>query len=681
MMKNNAVLISSIFLYLYIFLNTTLSQEFNNVIEEVIAESTRLEQPLPKVPTSISIITKEQIEKGRQEINIDEALSVVPGLFIQNRYNFAQDLRISIRGFGSRSSFGIRGIKILVDGIPETLPDGQGQVDSIDMSSIKQIEVIRSPSSSLHGNASGGVINFISDDNVNSFLSTKLISGDHGFNKKQIRINKHSNKINYSLGIAETNYQGYRQHSQSRNKQFYGKINIELDNDKKLITSFNHTNQPVSNDPGAINISQVADNRKQARDKNILFDSGEELKNSKLGLTFIYPINSYHSIRSNIFNISRDFKNKLPFKNGGSVDLSRSFSGGGLSYTYNSKNNKNNRIIVGIDIENQNDNRKRYNNINGVLGDISLNQKEIVKTNAVYIREELNYNLFDIALGLRNDNISFRVDDYLLSNGNESGKRILNNTSPSVSVLYNLRNNIALFSSLSSSFQTPTTTEFANPSGEGGFNPNLNAQSSKNIELGLRSSSNKINYEIVIFKTKSINEILPYEIEKYPGRSFYKNIGRTGREGIEFYSKYMMNNNFTIISNYTFSNFEFDYFIDNSNNFSGNKIPGFPENIFYTEFLYDNNNFFSSIDIQYVDKIFITNNNMFSTDNYFLSNMRMGFEYKISNFTISSFFGVNNLFDQEYNSNIRINAFGARYYEPAPGRATYLGVSITSSLK
>ncbi|MBI80239.1 MAG: TonB-dependent receptor [Pseudomonadota bacterium] len=679
MIKNNAIFIS--FIFLYVFLNTALSQELNNVIEEVITESTRLEQPLLKVPSSISIITKEEIEQGRQEINIDEALSVVPGLFIQNRYNFAQDLRISIRGFGSRSSFGIRGIKILVDGIPETLPDGQGQVDSIDISSIKQIEVIRSPSSSIYGNASGGIINFISDDNINSFLSTKFISGDHGFNKKQIKINKSSNKINYSFGIAETNYQGYRQHSQSTNKQFYGKINIELDNNKKLITSFNHTNQPLSKDPGAINISQVATNRKQARDKNILFDSGEELKNNKFGLTFIYPINKYHSIKSNIFNISRDFKNKLPFKNGGSVDLSRSFSGGGLSYTYNSKNNINNRLIIGIDIENQNDNRKRYDNINGVLGNISLNQKEIVKTNAFYIREEFNYNLFDIALGLRNDNISFIVDDYLLLNGNESGKRILNNTSPSISILYNLRNNIVLFSNLSTSFQTPTTTEFSNPSGEGGFNPNLNAQSSKNIELGLRSSSNKINYEIILFKNKSINEILPYEIEQYPGRSFYKNIGKTNREGIELYSKYMINDNFTIISNYTFSNFEFDYFIDDTNDFSGNSIPGFPENIFFTEFLYKNNSFFSSIDFQYVDKIFITNNNAVSTDKYFLSNMRMGFEYKIDNFTISSFFGINNLFNQDYNSNLRINAFGARYYEPAPRRATYLGISVTSSLQ
>ena len=232
-MKSNIFFISLAFLLL--ISNTALSQTDEEKIEEIIVESTRLEQPLLNIPTAISIISKKEIEQGRQQINIDEALSRVPGLFIQNRYNFAQDLRISIRGFGSRSSFGIRGIKILVDGIPETLPDGQGQVDSIDFNSLKQIEIIRSPSSSLHGNASGGIINFISDDSIEPIILTKFISGIDGYDKKQIKIKNNYKNINYSLGLAETNYQGYREHSESKNKQFSMRMNLNFSDNKTLI--------------------------------------------------------------------------------------------------------------------------------------------------------------------------------------------------------------------------------------------------------------------------------------------------------------------------------------------------------------------------------------------------------------------------------------------------------------
>ncbi len=679
-MKSNIFFISLAFLLL--ISNTALSQTDEEKIEEIIVESTRLEQPLLNIPTAISIISKKEIEQGRQQINIDEALSRVPGLFIQNRYNFAQDLRISIRGFGSRSSFGIRGIKILVDGIPETLPDGQGQVDSIDFNSLKQIEIIRSPSSSLHGNASGGIINFISDDSIEPIILTKFISGIDGYDKKQIKIKNNYKNINYSLGLAETNYQGYREHSESKNKQFSMRMNLNFSDNKTLIASFNHTNQPLSKDPGGINILQVESNRRQARDKNILFDAGEELKNSKIGLSLNYPINSYHLIKANIFNISRSFKNKLPFNNGGSVDLSRSFYGGGFSYTFSKENSFNNRLIIGTDFENQNDERKRFNNFNGILDSISFNQKETVKINGLFIRDEFTINNFDINLGLRSDIISFNINDYYLSNGNDSGVRNLNHTSPSLGILYNITNDSKIFTNFSTSFQTPTTTEFANPAGTGGFNPKLGPQSSDNMEIGFRSSGENHNYEIVIFKTKTTDEILPYELENSPGRNFFHNIGKSSRKGLELSSMYSVSEEVSINSSYTFSSFKFKHFIDKNNNFSGNFIPGIPKNMFYTELLYENSsNFFASIDFHHIGKIFTNNKNAISTKGYNLSNIRIGLEYNLADFIINPFLGISNIFDEDYNSNIRINAFGNRYYEPGPGQSIYFGISVSSLFK
>ena len=125
-------------------------------LEEIVVQAMRMDRSFQRIPAAVSVVGRDEIQLGHQQLGLDESLTKVPGLFMQNRYNFAQDLRVSIRGFGARSNFGIRGIKILVDGIPETLPDGQGQVDSIDLGAVEQIEVIRGPSSTLYGNASGG---------------------------------------------------------------------------------------------------------------------------------------------------------------------------------------------------------------------------------------------------------------------------------------------------------------------------------------------------------------------------------------------------------------------------------------------------------------------------------------------------------------------------------------------
>jgi iron complex outermembrane receptor protein len=155
-------------------------------LEEIIVRATMIERSLDKVPAAVSVITEDDIQLGRQQLALDEALSRVPGLFMQNRYNFAQDLRLSIRGFGARAQFGIRGIKVLVDGIPETLPDGQGSVDSIDLGATSQIEVIRGPSSSLYGNASGGVISLSSEGGrAEPYAQVRVAAGGSGFEKTQ----------------------------------------------------------------------------------------------------------------------------------------------------------------------------------------------------------------------------------------------------------------------------------------------------------------------------------------------------------------------------------------------------------------------------------------------------------------------------------------------------------------
>ena len=178
-------------------------------LEEMVIESTRLSRTVSSTPMSISVVSQEEIQLGRQQLALDEALASVPGLFMQNRYNFAQDLRVSIRGFGARSAFGIRGIKILVDGIPLTVADGQGQVDTIDLGATKQVEVIRGPSSALYGNAAGGVISVTSEDGPETpFASMRITGGEYGYQKLAVKTGGQTENINYFLSLSDSQIDG-----------------------------------------------------------------------------------------------------------------------------------------------------------------------------------------------------------------------------------------------------------------------------------------------------------------------------------------------------------------------------------------------------------------------------------------------------------------------------------------
>jgi iron complex outermembrane receptor protein len=185
-------------------------------LEEIVVSSMRIETTLARAPMAVSVIGQDDIQLAKQQLALDESLSRVPGIFMQNRYNFAQDLRVSIRGFGARANFGIRGVKILVDGIPETLPDGQGSVDGIDIGATSQIEVVRGPSSSLYGNASGGVIAVTSEfAPEETFADVRLSAGEYGFRKVQVKAGGRTDKVGYLVSLSDSELDGYREQNRA----------------------------------------------------------------------------------------------------------------------------------------------------------------------------------------------------------------------------------------------------------------------------------------------------------------------------------------------------------------------------------------------------------------------------------------------------------------------------------
>jgi len=657
---------------------TSIAQEFDQ--EPITINATRVEKNPDEIPAAVSTIGQDEIQLGRQQLSLDESLSGVPGLFMQNGYNFAQDLRVSIRGFGARSSFGIRGIKVIVDGIPETLPDGQGSVDGVDIGSASQINVIRGPVSSLYGNASGGAILIESERGpVIPFVETRATFGEYNYENLQLKTGGETGNLNYMLNLSDMSIDGYRDHSEFENTQFNGRFEYSLSDSSSLLTSIHYTDQPKANDPGGITAEDAEDDPTQAREQNLMFDAGEELKQTRIGLLYKTSLDQGRDLEARVYNTTRDFDNKLPFVDGGAVSLDRDFTGGGIKYIVEDVVvGRKNRLLLGFDYDLQDDDRQRFENNMGTIGAETFDQNEEVTSVGIYLQNETRLTeLTELTVGVRYDEVEFDVDDKFLSDGDDSGRITLDQVSPMVGISVKQGDNTHLYATISTAFETPTTTEFANPTG-GGFNQDLDPQESINYEVGMKVSTVAYRFEVALFHIEVDDELIPFELAGQPGRTFYENAGSSTRDGVEVFYSRQLADELRFSTAYTYSDFKFDSFTDADNNeFDGNDIPGIPDNLLYFDLSwFGDSGFYAVWSTTYTDALFADNANDARVDSSRVSDIRMGHNGFYDDWEVSSFLGVNNLFDEEYNSNIRINAFGGRYFEPAPDQNAYIGITI-----
>lgn len=649
-------------------------------VDEIIVRATRMEKRINEVPAAISAIGKNDIQLGRQQLGLDESLAAVPGVFIQDRYNFSRDLRIAIRGFGTRANFGIRGVKIIVDGIPESLPDGQGQSDAIDIGSTAQIEVIRGPSSSLYGNASGGVISITSERGPPvPFIETRLSFGEFDFSQYQIKAGGETGRLNYLVNVSKMQFDGYRAFSETKNTMLNARFLYALDDDSELGLIINTTDQPFANDPGGISLAQAQADPTSAWPTNVIFNAGETLDQQRIGLTYSKSFGERHEIQLRNHYVWRDFANKLPVAGGGATEFERFYVGGGATYSYHGELwGRPNSLIVGTDIDHQDDDRQRYDNNMGVLGTLLADQDEIVTNIGLFMQNEIALSA-DLALtvGLRYDEIEYEVKDRFLADGNDSATRTLDEVSPMIGVLYSPFDSTSFYATISTAFEAPTTVELANATGAGGFNPDVQPQLATNYEVGIKGTlAEKNRYELALFNIDVKDELILFDLG---GRDFYQNAGKSSRQGLEvsFASKPV--DSLTLTLAYTYSDFEFDVFVDNNgNDYAGKSLPGIPRNLFRGEIAYTHpSGFYAAIDVLNVDGFFADNANTAASSSYNVANLRAGFaDIRFGGWSISPFIGVNNLTDETYASEVRINAFGGRYFEPAPDRHFYGGVAV-----
>jgi len=538
-----------LFPFLSIGQKDTILPSINIDAIEVLAP--RIKQDLYRSPLAISRIKVNAIQKTKQQLSFQEYITNVPGLFSLNANNYAQDLRISIRGFGARAAFGIRGVKIIVDGIPETTPDGQGQLDNLNLGIIDNIEVIKGPASSLYGNASGGIININTLSSFNSnFIEAGLVFGSFNMQQYQLKTGINHRNTSYIFQGNYTKSDGYRVQSGVRSTNLNARVLHRFSKYSKLRFQLNYTDSPIADDPGGINLAAVEADRLQARDRNVLFKTGEAISQFKVGTNFSHLFKNGNEFESYTFYSNRDFNGKLPFEFGGLIELNRNYFGQGSSFNWKQKIKTNqgeniiggNQLKIGYDIARQGDDRQRFRNLEGVKGDQTLDQLESFSNVAFYILDNLSLDRLVISAGLRYDWNQLEAEDNLLSNGDGSGSINLSAFNPSIGLNYKIRNSLHVYTSFRTSFETPSLSELSdNPLDESGFNTSLKPQEANNIEIGLKGKfQDRFQFDLTWFYIKTKNELVPFELEAFPDREFFRNAGETSRNGLEVNSTFFI---------------------------------------------------------------------------------------------------------------------------------------------
>lgn len=614
---------------------------------------------------------------GAQGLSLKQSLQRIPGVFAQNRFNFAQGLRLSIRGFGARGNFGVRGVRVLLDGVPLTLPDGQTELDALDLGLVDRVEVIRGPASTLYGNGAGGVLSVHTQPAPSKPHAVADISaGELGFKRLRLEGGGAWNSIRGLAAINATRQNGFRDNSRVESEIYTGKLAAPF-TAGTLHMDFQAT-QIDSQDPGALNAAQVAADRSQAAPNNLAFNGGESISQQRLSWLWQGTHEDQRDYSLSAYAGHRDFNNRLPFTNGGQVDFGRIFGGVDARYTR--------RVLllglaqqltVGFNLEAQRDDRSRFDNLNGIRGARTLEQDEKATSWGVFGLNEIALSRYwSASFGVRYDHVRLSVDDKFLSDGDDSGARNFDDFSFSGGLSYAFARDQQVYVRIATSFQTPTNGELANPNG-GGFNPALDSSTAVNYELGVKGERESLRYEAVIFTINLEDELVQYELPGQSGRSFYRNAGKSRRNGVELSADWQPFRYWRLSTAYTYADYEFRDYSSNGTRFDGNDIPGIPRQQFFGELAFERSGYYARLNTNVIDRQYADDANATRVSAYGLLNARVGLKSLQDGWQVEPYIGVDNILDKNYNDNVRINAFGGRYFEPAPGRYFYAGIKAS----
>jgi iron complex outermembrane recepter protein len=651
----------------------------------VVVEVLRTPAELRRVPFSVSTVEGTALREGRPGLSVEESLRTVPGVQVDNRFNYALGDRISIRGFGARTQFGVRGVRVVVDGQPATFADGQTALEGIDPATIERVEVVRGPASAIFGNASGGVIllRTLSPPPVPLMQEVRVVGGDHGLLRVESRTAGQVRGTAYQLQASRLGFDGYRSHSTYETTSVSGLLQRRVGATEVRLTG--SAFQFDAQNPGSLSRALLAENRLQAFANNVAQGTGKDGRQAQLGAWFSRPFGGVevelaaHAQRREITNPIPNRVIDLDRTAGAVRALARGEVGlpaGTATWT------------VGTDLDGQWDDRQNFLNTRGERGALALDQAERVLGIGTFAQVLLPLGeRFSAMGGIRADRFRFRVDDRFVTaqDPDDSGARRMSAVSPSAGIVWNAHPAADLYANVATVFETPTTTELANrPDGAGGFNPELEPQRARSLEVGARGDlGERSTYQLALYRTRIRNALIPFQVPEAQGRDFFRNAGTAVHRGVEAGLGLALLPNIAATVAYTYTDAVFDDYVVRGNRFDGNRVPGVAPHRWSTGLNYRRAaGLFAGVETVHVSSIHVDDANSDRSPAYALLNARIGHTgIRVGRAEVAPFVGLNNLLDREYNAAVTINAFGGRFFEPGPGRSLYLGTSLRGSMR
>jgi iron complex outermembrane receptor protein len=652
--------------------------------DAVVVTATRVPQPSLEVPASIDRIYADEIREGRPQVNLSESLGRVPGIVVQNRQNYAQDLQISSRGFGARSTFGVRGIRLVADGIPASMPDGQGQAATFALGSAESIEVLRGPFSTLYGNAAGGVIVVRTEDAPKEpTLEGDVLTGSYRTRRAAVKLGGQSRALGGIVDVSRFETDGYRDHSAVERDHINGKLRYDASADTSVTLVANSLRQPQTQDPQGLTRTLYGQNPRQVIPQVLQFNTRKTVYHEQGGLTLAHRLDGGAQLQATGYYGERWQEQYLALGPNGVVNIDRGFGGGALRYS--SDLGERLRISFGAEYDLMHDRRKGFTNVNGQQGALSRNEDNEVWSTGLYAQGEWRFaERWSAHAGLRNTRVAFRNTDYFLTNGDDSGDRVYRATTPVAGVVYRVNPRTSLYGNVGRGFETPTFVELANRNVGSGLNFALDASRSRHAELGAKTIfPGYLRLNAALFQIVTENEIVVDQ--NSGGRATFKNVGHTDRKGFELAADTITGGRFEGRVAYTYLLAEYrepfnTVILVGGPQVSvpaGSAIAGVPKTVLYGEVRYRAEPFFAQLEGYHKSRVPVNDPNLEFAEAYTALNAMAGLVQQGGRWRITEFVRIDNLTDRNYAGSVIVNETNGRYYEPSPRRNYTAGIQAS----
>ncbi|HHV4993985.1 TPA: TonB-dependent receptor PqqU [Klebsiella pneumoniae] len=652
-------------------------------------------------PAAVSVVNGDEMRQAAPRVNLSESLGAVPGLQVQNRQNYAQDLQLSIRGFGSRSTYGVRGLRIYVDGIPATMPDGQGQTSNIDIGSVDTIEVLRGPFSALYGNSSGGVINVTSQTGTQPpTVEASSYYGSFGtwhYGMKAtgaVGDGSHAGDVDYTVSTNRFTTHGYRDHSGARKNLANARLGVRINDVSKLTLLLNSVDIKA-NDAGGLTADEWRDNPRQSP-RGDQYNTRKNTRQTQAGLRYERQLSAQDDLSVMMYAGEREttqFQSiprapqLKPSHAGGVIDLTRHYQGIDTRLTHRGELLVPVTLTAGLDYENMSERRKGYENfvmVNGApqygeQGALRRNERNLMWNVDPYLQTQWQLtDKLSLDAGVRYSSVWFDSNDYYITpgNGDDSGDASYHKWLPAGSLKYALTDAWNVYLSAGRGFETPTINELSYRSdNQSGLNFGLKPSTNDTVEIGSKTRIGNGLFTAALFQTNTDNEIVVDSSSG--GRTSYKNAGKTRRQGMELGLDQQFGESWRLKAAWTWLDVTYRTNVCDDASCNGNRIPGIARNMGYASFGYQpEQGWYAGSDIRYMSDIMANDENTAKAPSWTVVGLTTGYKWSYGRMDMDLFGRIDNLFDREYVGSVIVNESNGRYYEPAPGRNYGIGLNL-----